>query len=128
MDLKRRLKLFLLGLGLGSIAAYLIFGPRLTNGAWTPQERVKLRMRSTLVHAAPDAQRTLDSLGLDLAALRGAMDSCTVDFSESRRTDDSLFYAISGPVNGCALRFTVAALRNYEVDSTARLLDIGPAR
>lgn len=127
MDLKRRLKLFIIGLGLGSIAAYFIFGPRLTNGAWTPQERVKLRMKSTLVHATPAAAGMMRSLGLDLAALRAGMDSCSVDFGDSRRTDDSLFYAIDGPMKGGPVRMVVAALRNYEVDSTATLLSIVPA-
>lgn len=126
MDLKRRIKLFLIGLGLGSIAAYFIFGSRLTNGAWTPQERVKLRLKSTLVHATPAAQARLDMLHLDLAALRASMDSCTVDFGDSRRTDDSLFYVVKGKVGGQRLRFHVAALRNYEIDSTATLLDIAP--
>lgn len=126
MDLKRRIKLFIIGLGLGSIAAYLIFGTRLTNGAWTPQERVKLRLKSTLVHATPEAQAMLAPLGLGLADLRANMDSCSVSFADSRRTEDSLFYAVSGPVKGRRFDLRVAALRDYTIDSTATLLSITP--
>lgn len=126
MDLKRRIKLFVIGLGMGTVAAYFIFGNRLGNTAWTPKARIKLRMRSTLVNATPEAHRSLDSLGLDLAALRGAMDSCEINFEQSRRTDDSLFYAMTAHVHGKNVSFTVAAMRNYEVDSTARLLRIAP--
>lgn len=111
----------MLGLGLGTLLSFAIFGKSCTNTAWAPDARVRLRMKSTLVHASPSAQVAMDSLHIDLAALRAAMDSLDVDFSKSRRTEDSLYYELSGPVAGRSLQLSVAALRDYEVDSTATL-------
>ncbi len=124
MTFSKRLRLFMLGLGLGTIVSFAMFGKGCTNTAWTPDGRVRLRMKSTLVRATPIAHQQLEALGLDLAALRANMDSCDVDFGDSRRTDDSLYYAISGTVKGKAVSFNVAALRDYVIDSTATLLEI----
>ncbi|MBL7986036.1 MAG: hypothetical protein JNM91_13610 [Flavobacteriales bacterium] len=124
MTFGKRLRLFMLGIGLGTILSFLFFGKGCTNMAWAPEGRVRLRMKSTLIHAAPAAQAQLTDLHLDLATLRAQMDSCDVDFSASRRTDDSLYYAMSGRVAGHEVAFDVAALRDYTIDSTATLLRI----
>ena len=94
MNFGRRLRLFMLGLGLGTIVSFMIFGKSCTNMAWAPEARVQLRMRTTLVHATPRAQAAMDALGIDLAALRAGMDSLAVGFGKSRRTDDSLYYEL----------------------------------
>ena len=122
MTFGRRLRLFMLGLGLGALVSFAIFGKGCTNTGWAPDARVRLRMRSTLVRATPSAQAALDTLRLDLAALRSAMDSFDVDFSNSRRTADSLYYELTGTMHGQPIVINVAALRDYEVDSTATLL------
>ena len=124
MNFSKRLRLFMLGIGLGTIASFAMFGKGCTNTAWAPEGRVRLRMKSTLVRATPGAQQQLEALSLDLAALRANMDSFDVDFGDSRRTDDSLYYAIRGTVKGKSVSFNVAALRDYMIDSTATLLDI----
>lgn len=124
MDLKRRLKLYLMGLVLGGIASYFIFGKRLTNTGWTPEARVILRLKTTLIRTTPQAQAALDAMHIDLPMMRAALDSCDVSFIHSRRTDDSLYYEISGPVGGKPVVFTVAALRDYMVDSTATVWSI----
>ena len=124
MTFSRRLRLFMLGLGLGTLVSFAIFGKSCTNTAWAPDARVRLRMKTTLIRATPDAQAALDAVGLDLAALRGGMDSLDVDFSRSRRTDDSLYYELSGPVHGRSLELHIAALRDYTIDSTSTLLGL----
>lgn len=124
MDLKRRIMLFALGLGLGSIVAWGIFGSRLANTDWMPNERVKLRLMSTLTKATPQAMDMLMPLGLQLQDLRASMDSCDVDFSDSKRTDDSLYYAVAGTIMGRSVGFTVATLRDFRTDSTATLTEI----
>jgi hypothetical protein len=126
MTFSRRLRLFMFGLGLGTIVSFAIFGKSCTNMAWAPDGRVRLRMKTTLLKATPAAQEQLNALAMDLAALRANMDSLDVDFGASRRTDDSLYYALNGPVNGKDVVFEVAALRDYTVDSTATLLRIAP--
>lgn len=122
MTFGRRLRLFMLGLGLGTLVSFMIFGKSCTNMAWAPEARVQLRMKTTLVHATPQAQTAMDALGLDLASLRAGMDSLEVDFSRSRRTDDSLYYELSGPVKGHRVELSIATLRDYVIDSTSTLL------
>jgi hypothetical protein len=124
MTFSRRLKLFMLGLGLGTILSFVFFGKGCTNMAWAPEGRVRLRMKSTLTRATSTAQQQLHALSLDLASLRAQMDSCDVDFGASRRTDDSLYYAIHGRVSHKQVIFDVCALRDYTIDSTATLLSI----
>ncbi len=124
MDLGRRIKLYVFGVVLGGIVAWGIYGNRLSNTAWMPEERVKLRLRSTLIKATPDAQAELMARGLDLAALRGALDSSSVDFKASRRTDDSLWYVVKARHNGVDLVYTCTALRDYVIDSTATVIDL----
>jgi hypothetical protein len=126
MTFGRRLRLFMLGLGLGTIVSFMIFGKSCTNMAWAPDARVRLRMKTTLVHATPRAQAALDELGIDLAALRAGMDSLDVDFSKSRRTDDSLYYQLTGPVKGHSVELSIATLRDYAIDSTSTLLMVSP--
>jgi hypothetical protein len=114
----------MLGLGLGTVLSFAIFGKSCTNTAWAPEARVRLRMKTTLVRATPQAADALQALQLDLAELRAAMDSLDVDFSKSRRTSDSLYYAMAGRVNGRTLELNVAALRDYSIDSTSTLLSV----
>lgn len=126
MTFARRLRLFMLGLGLGTVVSFIIFGKGCTNTAWAPEARVKLRMKSTLIRATPEAEDALKGLGLGLADLRAGMDGLDVDFGGSRRTDDSLYYTIGGSVKGRPVLLRIATLRDYMVDSTSTLLTIVP--
>lgn len=125
MTLKRRLLLFSFGIGLGCILAWAIFGSRLENTDWMPNHRVKLRLRNTLVKATPEAQAMLAPLNLDLADLRTAMDSCDIDFSDSKRSKDSLVYYVYGTVRGQQVHYMASTLRDFRTDSTATLVSIG---
>lgn len=124
MDLKRRLRLYLFGLIIGSIAAYMMYGQRLTNGAWLPEAKVKLRLINTLTKVAPTAQAELDARAIDLQILREALPKAEVRFTDSRRTSDSLIYAVDLTVNSEPLRLMIGALRDSDRDSTATLLGI----
>lgn len=124
MDLQRRLTLYLLGLIIGGALAYWFYGERLTTSAWLPEEKVKSRLRSTLLQAAPQAQVQLDQRGLDLSVLRRGMDSAKVDFGASTRGDDSLVYMVAAQVNGSELRMRISAKRDFDRDSVATLLDL----
>ncbi|NUQ16482.1 MAG: hypothetical protein HUU33_14315, partial [Flavobacteriales bacterium] len=55
MTLSRRLLLFAVGLLIGGALAWWSFGERLTNAAWTPRERIKLRVAATLVRSTATA-------------------------------------------------------------------------
>ncbi len=121
MDLKRRLQLYLVGLVIGGAVAYFIYGERLTNSAWTPEEKIKQRFRSTLIQATPEVQRQLAGRGLQLEDVRAALDGASVDFSASQRTDDSIYYAVDTRLQGREVRLTVVGLRDFDRDSTATL-------
>lgn len=125
MDLSRRIKLYVFGVVVGGVLAWAFFGTRLTSTAWMPEDRVKLRLRSTLIKATPEAEAQLAPLQLDLSTLRTSLDSAQVDFKASARTDDSLYYVVHTTIDGRVYTYRCAALRDYVVDSTATLTAIG---
>ncbi|MBK8499469.1 MAG: hypothetical protein IPL52_11800 [Flavobacteriales bacterium] len=126
MGLTRRLTLYLFGLIIGGGAAYLMYGERLTGGAWLPEQKVKLRLINTLTKAAPSAQAELDRRSLGLQQLREAIPSSDIRFRDSRRTEDSLIYAVDVTLKGVPAHLTIGALRDTysDRDSTATLLSI----
>lgn len=126
MGLTRRLTLYLFGLIIGGGVAYLMYGERLTGGAWLPEQKVKLRLINTLIRATPTAQGWLDAHGTTLQTLREAIPTADIRFGDSRRTDDSLIYAVGISLSGKPVHLTIGALRDAESDrdSTATLLSI----
>lgn len=116
----------MLGIGLGTIMSFMIFGKSCTNTAWAPEARVQLRMKTTLIRSTAQADSAMFMLGIDLADLRASMDSLEVDFGNSRRTADSLYYELAGPVKGRAVNLSIATLRDYDIDSTSTLLSLEP--
>ncbi|HQV40113.1 MAG: hypothetical protein IPO60_13730 [Flavobacteriales bacterium] len=124
MSFKRRLLLFSFGIGLGCILAWAIFGSRLENTDWMPNYRVKLRLKNTLVKTTPEAEAMLAPLHLDLTDLRNAMDSCDIDFSDSKRSKDSLVYYVHGTVRGQQVHYMASTMRDFRTDSTATLVSI----
>lgn len=121
MDLKRRLQLYLVGLIIGGVAAYFFFGERLTNAAWTPEEKIKQRLRSTLLKATPEAEEQLRSRSIELSDVRGAIGQASVEFSSTERKGDSLFYRVDTRLNGAEARLIILGLRDFDRDSTATL-------
>lgn len=89
-----------------------------------PEAKLKQRLGSTLVKAAPTAQQALDARGISLADLRQRMDSARIDFGASSRTDDSLIYAVSASLRGEDLTLRIGTLRDFDRDSTATLLGV----
>ncbi|HRN36325.1 MAG TPA: hypothetical protein PLV70_02065 [Flavobacteriales bacterium] len=125
MTFTRRLSLFGIGLGLGCLLAWGIYGNRLENTDWMPNHRVKLRLQSTLIKATPQGEAQLAPLHLTLADLRQTViDSCDVNFSKSIRSKDSLVYFVHGTVRGQQVHYMAATLRDFRTDSTATLTAI----
>lgn len=125
MTFSRRLTLFAFGTGLGCLLAWAIYGRRLENTDWMPNHRVKMRLQSTLVKATPEAESQLAPMNLTLADLRNAViDSCDIDFSDSKRSKDSLVYYVYGTVQGQPVHYMAATLRDFRTDSTATLTGI----
>ena len=125
MTFTRRLVLFGFGTGLGCLLAWGIYGNRLNNTDWMPNYRVKLRLKTTLIKATPEAEAQLAPLNLSLADLRSTViDSCDINFSDSQRSEDSLVYYVHGTVRGQQVQYMVATLRDFRTDSTATLVSI----
>lgn len=124
MDLQRRLTLYLLGLIIGGALAYWFYGERLTTSAWLPEEKVKSRLRSTLLRSSTQADQQLQANAIDLSTLRQSMDSASIDFGASSRGDDSLVYSVTARVDGRDLRLWISAKRDFDRDSVATLLEV----
>jgi hypothetical protein len=124
MDLKRRLQLYLLGLVLGGLMAWAFFGKRLSNTAWMPEDRIKLRLKTTLLKAHPTAEAQMAQWPTDLNAVRASIDNAEVLFKETRRSGDSLYYSIQATVAERKALLTVLAFRDYRADSTATLWEL----
>lgn len=124
MTFSRRLRLYLFGVLLGGMLAWLFYGQRLMNGAWTPESRVKLRLYNTLTRATPAAQEQLRYWGFTTETLRAAMKDPGLDLGGIDRRNDSMLYTFEGTVHEKHIRFTVATLRDYRVDSTATLMEL----
>lgn len=127
MSFQRRLKLFIIGLGLGTLLSYFFVGERWSLD-WAFEGRVHKRLHSTLLKAAPAAEAGLNNAGIPLATLRDSIHRFDVGFWRTRRTGDSLYYALTGDVDGRPLELTVAVLRDYRRDSTATLMDLRVVR
>ena len=124
MDFSRRLRLYLLGVLIGGVMAWFFFGQRLLNGGWTPEARVKLRLKSTLTRATPPAEEQLRTAGFTLEALRNAMTDPDMDVTDIRRSTDSMYYTLTGTVQQKKAILSVSVLRDYRTDSTATLLEV----
>lgn len=128
MDLKRRLQLYLIGLIIGGGAAYFMMGDRLTNGAWTPEQKIKQRLRSTLLSASPQAEQQLAQRAISLGDVRTSLDSASVQLSDTKHSGDSIYYTVDTRLKGQEARLTIVALRDFDRDSTATLWSIAITR
>ncbi len=124
MDLKRRLQLYLVGLIIGGVVAYFFYGERLTNSAWTPEEKIKQRLRTTLIKASPEAEQQLATRAIQLNDVRASIEHASVDVSDTERSGDTLFYTVDTKLQGRDARLVVVGLRDFDRDSTATLWSI----
>lgn len=114
-----------MGLLIGGAAAYAILGDRLVNGAWTPESKVKQRLRSTLLKASPEAQEELNARNLQLSDIRSAIPTADIDFGDTERGDDTIFYAVDVVIRETPTSMVIMALRDFDTDSTATLWRFG---
>lgn len=113
--------LYAFGLLLGGGLSYMIYGKRITSGAWLPENKVKQRLESTLLRATPAAEVAMETWGTDLEGVRAGIATASVSFKESIRRNDSIYYALEGEINAKPARFVIAGLRDFDSDSTATL-------
>lgn len=124
MNLQRRLTLYLFGIVIGAGLAWQFYGERLTNSGWLPQEKIKLRLRTTLVATTGTAAQQLAAWPADMADVRASIDSAAIDLKGSERTEDSIHYAVYTRLAGKPVHYTVSVLRDFDRDTTAVLRSI----
>lgn len=126
MDLKRRISLYLLGVLIGGGVAYHFYGDRLLNAQWTPKERIRQRLASTLVRSTDEATAVLGRFGVSLPEVRDGMPAAQVLLNETQRSGDTLFYRVRNTLNGADFLFVVRVLEDHRRDSTATLMEVWP--
>lgn len=126
MTLGRRIRLFLIGIALGCVAAWFFFGERLTNSAWLPEDRIKLRLKTTLVKATPEGTADLAAWPTTLDSVRSSIARGEVILKETRRHGDSLTYTVDVVLAGRSARVQTVVLEDLRVDTLATLVALGP--
>lgn len=127
MNLARRIRLFILGVLIGGVAAWFFFGTRITSGAWMPEARIKLRLKGTLVKSTPEAAAEVAAWPTTLDSVRASVAAGDVVLGETRRRGDSLTYTVDVTLAGKPARMKVLVLEDLEVDSLATLTGLaGP--
>ena len=82
MTFWRRLRTYLIGVGLGLLIVYFIFGDRELN-SWTPQKRVLTAIDSSEVTISERAKCQLNCLEILADDWKKVQENASVDFSES---------------------------------------------
>lgn len=82
MTFWRRLRIYLVGVGLGLLIVYVIFGDRELN-TWTPQKRVLTAIDSSEVSLSERAICQLNCFKMADGEWRKVQDQASVNFSES---------------------------------------------
>jgi hypothetical protein len=124
MDFSRRLKLYLFGLIIGGVLAWLFYGERLLNAAWTPEARIKKRIAATLLRSSQQGVEDLRARSLELEEVKASVPAAEVILKRTRRNGDSMIYVLKAEIQHRPTRLTVLVHRDYESDSTATLLDL----
>ena len=82
MTFWRRFRTYLIGVGLGCLIVYVIFGDRDLN-TWTPEKRIMTTIDSSIVSISSRAACQLKCLGLEDKKWVEIQQSSNVNFSES---------------------------------------------
>ncbi len=124
MNLARRIRLFIIGLLIGGVAAWFFFGERITSGAWMPEARIKLRLKETLVKSTPEASSSIANWPTTIDSVRASVANGEVILKETRRHGDSLTYTVDVALAGKPARLKVLVLEDFRIDSMATLVGI----
>lgn len=125
----RRLKLYLIGFGLGLIMCWLFFfrnGKGRDMGGWTPNNRVTRFIEKVKVFEMDSSLICkLNCEGISVAELRKTIgDSGIVDFDKSQAQKEPCHeYDIKANLKGKEMEFYFSACMN---DSTAKLIYVNP--
>lgn len=126
MTLARRIRLFVLGVLIGGVAAWFFFGERITGGAWMPESRIKVRLNETLVKSTPEVAALMAAWPTAIDSVRAGVRDGEVILNETRRHGDSLTYTLDISLAGRPARMKVLVLEDLRVDSLATVVGLAP--
>ncbi len=110
MKFLRRLRLYLIGVGLGCILVVFFFRERLSVlTSWLPNERVLLRLEMTHDSTAPGAQCFIECLELDSLAFAELFVEGDVRFDLSEAQVEPKKYVVDSRYKDRLLRYTFLA-------------------
>lgn len=114
MNFKQRLLRYVLGLGIGLLLVWAMFGNRSWLG-WTPGQRLLRDMREMKLAKTEKAQCQMDCIGISDQAIKTLLVEGKVDFDQSStRTSPKVYVIKSKELNS-----------SFEVsDSTATLVQV----
>ena len=124
MTLARRIRLFIIGVLIGGVAAWFFFGNRITSGAWLPEDRIKLRLKETLVKSTPEVAGAMATWPTTIDSVRASVANGEVILKETRRHGDSLTYTVDVSLAGKPARLKVLVLEDFRVDSMATVVGL----
>lgn len=124
MEFGRRLKLYLFGLIIGGVLAWLLYGERLLNSGWTPEARIKERIAATLLRTSDEGAKAMRRRSISLADVKTSIPGAEVILKETRRKGDSIIYSLDATIRAEAARLVVLVYEDYDRDSTATLLEV----
>jgi len=120
MKFARRLRLYLMGVLLGCVLVVFFFRDRLSVlTSWLPNDRVLLRLKTTLVEVDPAAECYMHCAKLDSSDLDVLFENGDVRFNLSETHEQPLKYVVDERLNDRLVRFSFEA-----ADSTAILRKI----
>ncbi len=107
MKFGRRLRLYILGVLLGSVMVMFFFDDRLDSLTdWMPNNRVLYRLRVSPSSISNQAMCQLKCYKLDTAAVRIIKEEGDVDFTNSQTKSDIKVYLIDGEVSSENVQMT----------------------
>lgn len=122
MDFSRRLRLYLFGLIIGGVLAWLFYGERLLNAGWTPEARIKKRIAATLMRTSDEGAEALRQRSISLADVKASIPDAEVILKETRRQGDSILYSLHASIKAEPTHLIVLVYEDYDRDSTATLI------
>lgn len=115
MKFWQRLRVYLIGVGIGVVLSIIIFGGRGCD--WTPTNRVKKRVFSGEIYTSDSLYCQMECQERDSAAVYDFINEADVDFSLSETQSTPKVYHLSheGEVMKIALYDTTSTIQSWEL-------------
>lgn len=124
MNFWKRLRLYLIGFGIGILVVIVIFNQRLSLlTSWMPGQRVQDRLLLTEALYTDRSLCQLSCLGIDTADVRTAKELGDIRFRLSETHSDPKVYVLDASIKEDKYRFTFDALDSSSVLTNAECLN-----